>query len=349
MLSTKLALRLARRLQDAWEAARKPKPALDTAWDRIETRYDIARRVRERLLFASRGQFPVGVRTLSADLGYHLGELARIASGIREDMTSKWPLPPGLASWLADVRQFEAEFGDVEVKWKEQVVRVVTEPIELRGVELGPFAIDLHWDRIGSAKGAHCFDFHALEPNPAVGRGDVVHPHVQGNDLCAGDAAASLQRALEQGRFADAFLIIRSVLTMYNPSSPYVPLEQWSGSPCSDCGCRVEDEDSYGCEGCENNLCERCAVSCAACMSSRCNGCLEACSICDSQCCSGCLETAREDERICTRCFARCSLCGGRVPKDELTDRLCPNCANDEETDDDEDDDELVQIALGAG
>ncbi len=69
-------------------------------------------------------------------------------------MTSKWPLAPGLASWLADIRQLEVEFGDIEVKWKETVVRVVTDPIVLRNVELGPFAIDLHWDRIGSAKGA---------------------------------------------------------------------------------------------------------------------------------------------------------------------------------------------------
>jgi len=83
MLSTKLALRLARRWQDAWEAARKPKPALDTAWDRLESRFDIARRVRARLEFASAGQFPLGVRNLTADLGYHLGELARMLGNLR--------------------------------------------------------------------------------------------------------------------------------------------------------------------------------------------------------------------------------------------------------------------------
>jgi len=93
MLSTKLAIRLARRWQNAWDAARKPKPALDTAWERLETRFDIARRVRSRLKFASAGQFPVGVRNLTADLGYHLGELARMLANLREDLTSKWPLP----------------------------------------------------------------------------------------------------------------------------------------------------------------------------------------------------------------------------------------------------------------
>jgi hypothetical protein len=344
MLSSKLAIRLARRWQDAWEATRKPKPALDTAWERLESRFDIARQVRQRFDFASVRQFPVGVRNLTADLGYHLGELARLLASLREDFTAKRPPPANLASWLADVRQLEDEFGAVEVRWKETVVRVVTDPITLRDVELGPFAIDFHWDRLGSAKGVNCFDFIALEPNPAAGRDEIVHPHVQGHDLCAGDATAPLQRALEQGRFPEAFLIIRSVLATYNSSSPYVALEQWSGSPCRDCGRRVEDEDRYACESCDADMCEHCATSCAACQSSRCNGCLDVCAICDALYCSGCLESIRENERICPRCFELCAQCGTRVPKDELIDRLCPDCIPEEES---ENDDELIEIAIG--
>ena len=232
----------------------------------------------------------------------------------------------------------------VEVRWKEQVVRVVTDPIILRNVELGPFAIDFHWDWLGSAKGVNCFDFIALEPNPAQGRDDIIHPHVQGDDLCVGDAKRPVENAIEQGRFTDAFLLLRSVLTTYNSSSPYVALEQWSGSPCRDCGRRVEDEDRYGCESCDADMCDSCATSCAVCMSSRCSGCLEACGICESDCCSGCLENAREDERICSRCFEVCAQCGTRVPKDELTDRLCPNCVPEEEF---ENDDEIIKIAIG--
>jgi hypothetical protein len=344
MLSTKLALRLAKRWQTTWEATRKPQLNLDYAWDRFESRFDMVRRVRQRLDFTSAGLFPLGVGNLNADLRHHLGELTSLAGSLRDEITASRRCPdPDLNSWLAEVRQLEAEFGGVEVQWKESIVRVITEPITLREVELGQFAIDFDWSGLGTKKSAFNFEIVALDPNPASGNDDVTHPHVMKGSLCAGDASVPLQRALEQGRFAEAFLIIQSVLTTYNPASPYVKLEQWSGTPCKDCGCRVEDEDRYLCESCDADMCERCATSCAVCSSTRCSGCLEACAICHSDCCSACLENAREDERICSRCFARCVLCGGRVPKDELVDRHCPACTLDEEETDD--DDEVVETA----
>jgi len=346
MLTIKMAVRLARRLQVAWEAARKPKPALDHAWDRIESRFDYARQVRHRLGFASERLFPVGVRNLTADLGYHLGELARMLANLREEITSKRPSPPDLASWLADIRQLESEFGDVDVRWREKVLRAVTEPITLRGVELGTFAIDLHWDRLGSTKGVYCFDFIALEPNPAQGRDDVFHPHVQGHDLCVGDAKRPVENAIDQGRFAEAFLLLNSVLTTYNSSSPYVALDKWTGQPCKDCGDRCDEEYRYGCDGCYDDFCDQCIGSCAVCMTSRCSGCLDACAVCDSQCCSACLETTSDDDRVCRRCFATCDDCGIRIPKDQLTDGHCPACQPEEE--DSDDDEEIADLVLGS-
>ncbi|MCW2750109.1 MAG: hypothetical protein JWR83_1219, partial [Aeromicrobium sp.] len=202
MLSIPLALRLARRLQGAWEATHPERSGHDHAWQRLASRFDLARRVQDRLAFVADRHFPTALRNLTADLRYHVGELAHFAAQLRDDLVAKRLPTPDLRHWLAEARQLEAEFGSVEVKWAERTVRAVTEPITLHGVELGPFALDLHWDRLGSARGVHCFDVVALEPNPAAGRDDVVHPHVQGRDLCAGDAAGPVQRALEEGRFA---------------------------------------------------------------------------------------------------------------------------------------------------
>jgi hypothetical protein len=240
---------------------------------------------------------------------------------------------------VAEVRQLEAEFGGVEVRWRDAVVRVVTDPVTLRGVELGPFAVEFGWDRVGHISAPRCFDVVALEPNPAAGRDEVVHPHVQGVELCAGDAAGPLERALSDGRLADAALIVRSVLTAYNPASAYVPLAEWDGVCCSDCGRRVDLDDRYSCEGCDADLCESCSGSCATCPASRCGACLGSCDVCRASCCRGCLQTAGSDRAVCPECRAACARCSTTVPRDELTggSRLCPACDPDEEDDADDD------------
>ena len=78
MLTTKLALRLARHWMSAWEAARQPRPSLDNAWDRIESRYARAQSIRRRLDFALERGFAAGTQSLSTDLRFHLGELTSL-------------------------------------------------------------------------------------------------------------------------------------------------------------------------------------------------------------------------------------------------------------------------------
>ena len=65
---------------------------------------------------------------------------------------------------------------------------MTTESITLQDVELGSFAIDFVWSRLAQQRGSSCFDIVALDPNPATGRDEVNHPHVNDLDLCAGDA-----------------------------------------------------------------------------------------------------------------------------------------------------------------
>jgi transposase-like protein len=68
MLSTKLALRLARRLQRASEASRPVRSGHDNSWQRIVSRFELASRVQERHAFIAARYFPNALRNLTADL-----------------------------------------------------------------------------------------------------------------------------------------------------------------------------------------------------------------------------------------------------------------------------------------
>ena len=54
--------------------------------------------------------------------------------------------------------------------------------------------------------------------------------------LCEGEGRLPVLRALEQGRLLDFFLLVRNVLSTYNPDGAHLPLSRWRGAPCTDCG-----------------------------------------------------------------------------------------------------------------
>jgi hypothetical protein len=237
--------------------------------------------------------------------------------------------PPDLPTLAAELRQLEAEFGEVRVDWKDQALTAVTDPVILRDVALGAFAIRFHWDRLSQHDGTLCFEVVALHPNPAGCDSRVTHPHVKNNSLCAGDAAAALQQALEQGRLVDAFCLVRSVLTHYNPASPFVHLSAWDGVPCYDCGC-IPTDDRHSCPGCEYEFCGDCTRQCDTCESVRCTDCMGRCTVCENYCCTDCTKASQRSGReCCPDCATACSGCGAVVARDELAERtdLCPECA----------------------
>ena len=336
MLPTRLALRLARRLHAAW-AGRGPPPDPDGAWRAFESRAARAAALRRRLRLAADRGLTLAAARLADELAALLDDLARHAAHLRAAYDPP-PPPPDLGHWAQEVGQLEAEFGPAEVRWADRAVRVVTDPVVLDGIPLGPFAIEFHWDRAAHGPAARCFAAVALAPNPAAGRDAVVHPHVEGTTVCLGAATGPLTSALADGRLADAFLLVRAVLTTYNPGSPYVPLGEWSGVPCGDCGRRADPDETSACGGCEADLCDGCVGSCAACSAARCGGCLAACDACRADCCPGCLESTVEDRAVCPGCLAACPRCGGQVPKDELaeTTHPCPACRREEDADDDD-------------
>jgi hypothetical protein len=333
MLSTALVLRLAQRLHAAWQShtVRIPHPA--GAWRDLDARTEQAHRARHRLRLASEHRLRLIVPRLATELAARLDELARQVDQLRLEYTPRRCNAPDLGAWVAEIRQLQAEFRALTVDWRQCTIRAVTDPVVLRDVRLGPFAVVFAWGRALRFPGGQCFDLVALEPNPAGGRPDVTHPHVHDGVLRAGDATAPLERAVAEGRLAEAFLLVRSVLSAYNPHSPYVPLEEWDGVTCSDCGCQVDPEDRYTCEACESDMCDDCLASCAASSDPRCAGCLEPCAVCRADYCPTCLEGTNSGRAICPDCRAACKGCGAVMTTAELTaaSRLCPTCEQEQE------------------
>ena len=222
--------------------------------------------------------------------------------------------PPTVGTILAELRQVQDEFEDFKIDLKQGLVSVTIPPVVLEEINLGPFTIELNIDRLRDRQNSDCFRCIALDPNPAANNEDTVHPHVQNDRLCSGDAGMPIAAALQEGRIADAFVLMRSVLSNYNPSSPYVSLENWSGEACAECGYVTDSEDLFYCDSCEKYVCEDCVSGCDMCDHSTCHSCLDMDDVSGNRCCSSCRHS-------CSKC--------NRIVDSESFDQeseLCPAC-----------------------
>src|SRR5262249_39833244 len=159
----------------------------------------------------------------------------------------------------------EVEFGGLQINLEDTTVSVTTDPITLEGIHLGAFTIQLNWRHLTHDAEGELPKILARDPNQAATADDVTHPHVKYESLCSGDAKVPLRKALEQGRLADAFNLVNSVLSTYNPKSAHVRLDDWEGFLCQDCGAACSEDEHYSCDGCNDNVCSDCLGSCASC------------------------------------------------------------------------------------
>jgi len=248
---------------------------------------------------------------------------------------------PPLRDIVAELEAAQQEFGQLNWCSKTGCVSVVTEPIELEGVELGEFEIMLEINRLADMDRDVPYRVVALDPHLAAGNESVTHPHVSDGRLCTGDASAAIRAALTTGRISDLFVLVRSVLTTYNPNSPYIRLEDWDGRPCHDCGCMMDEDDYYICERCEERFCSECSSYCRRCDASMCHGCLSVCAACDDLYCENCFQSCAEcGERFCEGCLEGCASCGELLCSGCLDDDgMCPGCAKSQEDQDGDPDD----------
>jgi len=239
---------------------------------------------------------------------------------------AKWALDgfrtgvPSLREIYEELRQTEAEFGELKLNCETQDIAVVTDPIELEGVFLGDFEIRLHTASIGEAKLHTALSIVALDPHPAASNRHVTHPHVSDEQLCAGDGRTAIQATLSGGRICDFFTLVRSVLDTYNPDSPYVPLADWGGVICADCGYASGEDAARYCTVCDRDFCDECIDFCRRCEENVCRTCLEDCPACEETFCPGCMtECPKCHRRICRKC---------------LEENLCLCVEENKETDD---------------
>ena len=251
-----------------------------------------------------------------------IGEIPHYITGIQELFAKRQTKAPTLSDVFEELKAVQAEFGDIEVSKSDQCISVTTEPITLEGVYLGPFRILLCLDLLVEMYHKPPYIVYAAEPNPAASDSSVTHPHISSDTLCTGDGYAAIKAALEAGRFADFFTIIRSILNTYNPDSAYVAMEDWEGSPCYECGYTMQSDQIYYCSSCDNSFCDECSACCENCNETICLSCAGRCQVCEVPLCHRCQFECSECERVC------CESC--------LEEGICSDCREEKEQNDEE-------------
>ena len=251
-----------------------------------------------------------------------LNETPCTVTRIRQLTEGQCPKVPELSSLVEEIKQLQQEFDSVHFDGENNNISVEIEPIELDGVYLGPFRIELYLDKLPELYGASPYCVVALDPHPAATDETVTHPHVSDRKLCEGDGAVTIRLALEQGRLVDFFSMVRSILSTYNPDSPYVSLDDWDGESCYNCGYVMSRENTYYCSYCERDYCGECATYCRSCDETICEGCIVSCESCE--------------EPTCPNCVCKCAKCDTALCGSCLNEDICPNCKEEELNNDNE-------------
>jgi len=234
--------------------------------------------------------------------------LERFQEIVRQSSSSQGrPAPPTVREVFDDLVALSDEFDGLSIDSSSRTLSVTTEPVVLEEIELGPFEIRLHWERIGERRS---YDVVALAPNTSRESSDITHPHVRGEQLCEGDGRLSIEGALRTGRLLDFFQIVTRILGTYNSGSAYVSLSQWDGIPCSDCGDFLPGDEHDVCDRCEGVLCLNCSTPCARCDSLCCHSCTDYCRACEAQLCPACQRPCDSCRRLhCSHCLSENGLC----------------------------------------
>ena len=122
--------------------------AVGLAWRRIQ------KAVRHGWLLAAqalRTEMMTAARSLEAQTR---GFIA--AQDAQDAQTAREPGPPALRFILEELKQLQDEFEEVELQPDKGLVIARTDRIVLEEVDLGPFAIELHVERLGTRVDPGC-------------------------------------------------------------------------------------------------------------------------------------------------------------------------------------------------
>ncbi|AQT68723.1 hypothetical protein STSP2_01895 [Anaerohalosphaera lusitana] len=220
---------------------------------------------------------------------------------------------PTIRQLIEELDQIEADCGGFRFDPPRDTLSVTTAPITLEGVYLGPFEISLYIEGLTSSDNRSKYYVTALDPHPAASESAVTHPHISNELVCEGDGTVPIRKALEQGRFADFFSMVESILKVYNPESPYIPIEDWEGISCYECGFITDPDHTLYCEFCGYDFCQGCVMFCQCCRQ------ITACISCQDECID-CGDT------ICPDCTRTCSECGDNFCVKCIGEDICRDC-----------------------
>jgi hypothetical protein len=334
-LTDRQVLRIAQMIQERLMALRVARYSqLTRRLDSLSEQLGLVQSIRRKLgLAVGLSWYAAADKTASAitgalrDIPYHIAD---VGEAVSQCVTKT----PTLGDLVAELRQLQDEFDQVKYDPQCQKLSITTDSIELENVFLGEFEVILEVSRLGEASRSSVYRVVALDPHPAASNDSVTHPHVSEEHLCEGDAGAAIGAALANGRVCDFFMLVRSVLQHYNPSSPYVSLADWHGSLCHECGSTMHEDDSHWCHSCENTFCDDCTSYCRRCEETTCTGCLETCEACGESVCPSCRTTCDECGKVlCTSCHEQ---------------GLCPCIEERKENEEDEHDNDETAAYVGA-
>jgi hypothetical protein len=283
--------------------------------------WDAVKRTASIITKACQHGWQVAARIKSRELVVRLEELHRAIDQVLWQLVDvQTPRKiAGPSELYLDLIALQEEPLELEVDGDESELCVATEPVVLEGIDLGRFQIRLKLDRFDDERP---YRVVALDPTPAASNRSVTHPHVNDELLCEGDGAASIRKALSEGRLFDFFTMVDRLLHTYAPGRAHIELDQWHGISCRDCGCVVDEDDYCVCNRCDQVICPGCSSTCTHCDQRACAGC--------SICCERCGEV------MCLRCLKICAACKEQMCQECLNDQnLCPNCHEQQSESDD--------------
>ena len=320
-LDTRTLVRVADRIRDQVRSMQSSRCSqLQQKLQHVLEQMERLKAIQNRLSVCTSRRWESGMERIATAIEPALREMTYNIDETQHAVRNSTVRVPSLRDVFQDLLQADEEFGNLSYDARNKTLSVTTEPIELEGIYLGSFEIQLRIPSLGEAHRGGVYDIVALEPNPASSNDAVTHPHVSDGRMCEGDASVTIQAALAGGRICDVFQLVNSVLTHYNADSPYVSLDNWNGVSCYECGYVMAPDDSHWCSSCESDFCSECTSYCARCDETTCLGCLKECQLCE--------------ESVCASCLTKCPDCGQELCTHCLNDEACP--CHEEEEDGDE-------------
>ena len=128
---------------------------------------DRLRGIERKLGICEDRQWIAAAKKLTSRIGTALNEAQYQIRELQRSLANPHTIVPKLRDIYEGLIQADDEFGGLSFDHGANAMSVTTEPIELRGFELGEFRIDLHLEHMHDLTSGRAYSIEALDPHPA--------------------------------------------------------------------------------------------------------------------------------------------------------------------------------------